>query len=64
LDALKKIGKYLARLASAPAEIRTERFPNTDLERYRYTILLGISILFKVLTSCFVTGHPASAKFL
>jgi hypothetical protein len=29
------------RTTGVPAEIRTENYPNTSLERYRYTYLLG-----------------------
>jgi hypothetical protein len=32
-------------IVGALATIQTERIPNTSLERYRYTILLGYSFL-------------------
>jgi hypothetical protein len=38
--------KTLVRIASVPAEIRTERFPNPSLERYRYTSVVRSYFLF------------------
>jgi hypothetical protein len=43
------------RIASVPAEIRTEHIPNTSLERYRYTNLLG-----KTLVTCSETSTHAT----
>jgi hypothetical protein len=41
LERMRKTIKLSARIASIPAEIRTEHFPNTCLERYRCTNPIG-----------------------
>jgi hypothetical protein len=39
----RKSGKTSARMAGVPAEIRTENFLNTYLERYHYISLFGVN---------------------
>jgi hypothetical protein len=41
LDRLMEITKTSVRIASVPAEIKTEHLPNKSLEHYRYTSLCG-----------------------
>jgi hypothetical protein len=40
-DGLKETKKISVKIARVPAEIRTDRLPDTDLEFYRYTNLVG-----------------------
>jgi hypothetical protein len=47
------------KIAGAPAEIRSEYFPNTGVGRFLQTILLGIKVM-KIFRAYNCTGYAAS----
>jgi hypothetical protein len=58
-----KSPEFSVRVAGVSAEIRNEHFPNTSLERYIYTTLLGINDA-KWRNSCEVSAIMLQANFL